>query len=310
MVEFSRDSKQSTASFIASFSFHIVLIIACSLFLFDYGGFAEVSFHVVTLDDSELVTFESPIDPNEGIDPELFEPELVELETLDQLQETLTNSLPVDDSSFDQNPFKLAPPLSADVMSLDLPTPGKSKFFGVETTGDRIVYIIDMSVSMRYRGYHARRYDRAVAEVLSSVDQLDPEQSFYVYLFCFEKYEMDIGQPAGTFCQPTDQNKRKLRNWLESVDLGAGTDPRESLVLALGRKPTCIFLLSDGEFNGVRYNNGQFGKRKTAVEIARQYNVVGCPIHTIGLEDKANQRKMTAIAKQSGGTYRFVAARE
>lgn len=184
---------------------------------------------------------------------------------------------------------------------------GGSGFFGIEPTGNRVVYVIDMSPSMEY-GYQVRRFDRAVNEVLTSVNQLRSDQEFLVYLFCFNTFVMDI-EGRGKYCLPTEANKDSLRRWLASVRLQAGTDPREAVVAALNQNPTCCFLLSDGEFNGRRYRNNRiFDNRTTAVNLAKQHNVSYCPIHTIGLEDRGSQRAMTAIAENSGGTYKFVPA--
>jgi hypothetical protein len=184
---------------------------------------------------------------------------------------------------------------------------GGKGFFGIEATGNRIVYIIDMSPSMEY-GYQVRRFDRAVNEVLTSVNQLRSDQEFLVFLFCFNMYVMDIEGP-GKYCLPTDPNKEALARWLGTVRLQPGTDPREAIVAALQTNPTCCFLLSDGEFNGRRYrNNRVFDNRTTAVQLAKRHNPDYCPIHTIGLEDRGSQRDMTAIAKDSGGTYKFVPA--
>lgn len=184
---------------------------------------------------------------------------------------------------------------------------GGSGFFGIEPTGNKIVYILDMSPSMEY-GYQVRRYDRAVNEVLKSVNQLRPDQEFLVFLFCFRMFVMDIEGP-GEFCLPTDANKAALEQWLATVRLQAGTDPREAIVTALQKKPSCCYLLSDGEFNGRRYRNNRiFNNRTTAVQLARENNHDYCPIHTIGLEDRGSQKAMTTIAKDSGGTYKFVPA--
>ena len=180
-------------------------------------------------------------------------------------------------------------------------------FFGIEATGNRIVYLIDMSPSMA-AGDYRRRFDRAVDEVLRSVDLLRPDQEFYVYLFCFRNIPMNFGPKARSFCPPTAEYKDQLKRWLQSVRLQSGTDPRVSLVEALKQKPTCVFLLSDGEFNGVRFRSGKYGNKVTAVELAKRYNKTSCPIHTIGLEDSANQIDMTRIAEQSGGIYKFVPA--
>lgn len=182
----------------------------------------------------------------------------------------------------------------------------RSGFFGIDPVGDKIVYIIDMSPSMD-NGKYERRYDRAVKEVLSSVDQLRPDQQFFVFLFCFRSYAMNLEGPM-TFVHPTPENKKRLRRWLRTTTLESGTDPREALVSALAMKPTCCFLLSDGEFNGRVYGTGKYGRGASAIALSKKHNKNNCPINTVGLEDEGNQRAMTQIAEDSGGVYRFVPA--
>ncbi|MFK7769750.1 MAG: hypothetical protein AB8B55_21260 [Mariniblastus sp.] len=185
---------------------------------------------------------------------------------------------------------------------------GGKGFFGIEAQGNKVVYIIDRSPSMD-EGIKQRRYDRAVNEVMNSVNQLKPDQEFLVILFCFDAQPMDI-RGRGKYCLPTPYNKDKLERWLRRVPLDSGTDPREALVMGLKKSPSCCFLLSDGEFNGIFYNNGKYRRVISTVELARKYNRSKAPIHTIGLEDTDNQRDMNMIAKESGGSYKFVPAEE
>ena len=126
---------------------------------------------------------------------------------------------------------------------------GGNGFFGITATGKRVVYVIDMSPSM-VEGYGKTRYEKAITEVMNSVDQLESDQSFFVYLFCFKTYPMRISR--GEYCLPTKENKRKLWRWLSSRNLESGTDPREAVVAALRTQPTCLFLVqvtSDETFN-------------------------------------------------------------
>jgi hypothetical protein len=178
-----------------------------------------------------------------------------------------------------------------------------SGFFGITPTGERIVYIIDMSPSMA-SGYPQRRYDRAIDEVMRSVDQLSPDQKFNVILFCFKMHRMPPRDEA--MFAPNAQNKKRLATWLASKRLEPGTDPRQALVAGLGLNPTCCFLLSDGEFNGRQIQLPvQFGNASAAT-LAAKYNQGNAPIHTIGLEDEGSQNQMKKIARDSGGSYKFI----
>jgi hypothetical protein len=183
-----------------------------------------------------------------------------------------------------------------------------ASFFGIPPTGDRIVYIIDMSPSMQV-GKYQTRYSRAVNEVLQAVEQLREDQEFYVIMFSFKTIKINLGTP-GEFCYATQDNVEKLKKKLRNIGLSSGTDPREAIVAALKVKPSCIYLLSDGEFNGNQYRNGIYGNRITALELSKKHNLNRCPIHTIGLEDPRTQEELTQIAEASGGTHVFIPAED
>ncbi len=310
MADVSRNAKRSSTSFFVSMCVHLIVLLLLSVMIMSprLGGqiFLESSADVATEDLETLMSVSIEfLDDVKSVESDLSELE----------------SLPMEELTPEEDPFlDFAPPEMEDVsthlafesaesMSSMIARESGPGFFGIEATGDKIVYVIDMSPSMEY-GKYERRYDRAVAEVLSSVDELKPDQKFFVYLFSFKKLEMDLGQGSGEFLLPTRDNKLRLKKWLTNIRLASGTDPRESVVAALKKKPTCVFLLSDGQFNGRRFGTGKYKRKQTTVELARRYNKSGCPIHTIGLEDAANQKDMTAIANESGGMYKFVPAVE
>lgn len=254
--------------------------------------FDELAVELKIPNQEELLELEEPQPP----DPQL------PLDLFPVLEQTVEYSEPVD--------------LAAKWASVELPEPttpaGGSKgsagsyFFGIRPVGERIVYIIDMSPSMQV-GRYQRRYDRAVTELLNSVDQLRPDQQFFVIMFSFKTIKLRLAGNA-EFCFPTDENKRKLKKRLYSIDLSSGTDPREAIVSALKLKPSCIYLLSDGEFNGVELRNGIYRDKIDAFQLSVKHNKNQCPIHTIGLEDPRTQEQLTQISKASGGTYVFVPA--
>ncbi len=315
MSGFSRDFWRSNAAFVTSFTIHLLFILVLAFCFFSVPGLQTISLNGEADDMGQTVVFDfdnkeaekavtvAVAELNETTLTELEKSELSDVEWVPELESMIEDvswmeHLNRGDKNFvDELLASDADPL------LDSREVG---FFGIEPSGSRVVYIIDMSVSMGYSGYFGPRYQRAVAEVLKSVEQLTSDQQFFVILFCFECYEMNIGQRNGQFVTPTDENKDRLTQWLSSVQLGGGTDPRVAIVRALERDPSCIFLLSDGEFNGNYFDNPPYRKKSSAVELAKQHNRNGCPIHTIGLEDKSNQRELTLISEQSGGKYQFV----
>ncbi len=315
MSGFSREFKRSNAAFVTSFAIHCFLIVALALCLFSVPGYDTIVLNGEADDLGDIVSFdfsnEQAEQTAEEAAAELHETSLVELEFTDSPDVEWVPNLDsmVEDVSWLDQMGGNGDPFIDSVLAADAKPLLESRevgFFGIEPTGNRIVYIIDMSISMGYSGYFGPRYQRAVAEVLKSVGELRAGQQFYVLLFCFECFEMDIGQPEGGFCPATEENQQRLAQWLNGVQLGSGTDPRVALVKALELDASCIFLLSDGEFNGRVFNNKPYKRKTTAVELAQIHNRRGCPIHTIGLEDQANQQDLTVISKQSGGIYKFV----
>jgi hypothetical protein len=299
--------RQSNTSFLCSLVLHVGLLLILSALFINSRGFNQIFLEADVASSEDL---ETEITLAIEIPTEI---EYVNLDTAD-IESPLDDVLESDDNQLLEvsglpydNLQQLVALSEGTGDSMRAVPGGGDGFFGIEATGNRIVYVIDMSPSMA-EGEYGRRYDRAVNEVLSSVDLLRPDQKFYVYLFSFKNVPMQFGPSGREFCPPTPQHKKQLETWLKSIQLRSGTDPRVSLVKALKQYPTCVFLLSDGEFNGVRYRSGKYGNKVTAVELAKRYNQSECPIHTIGLEDAANQADMTKIAEQSGGIYKFVPA--
>lgn len=137
----------------------------------------------------------------------------------------------------------------------------QAEYFGTIADGDRFVYVLDVSDSMNRRsGGTSRpssRFEGASAELLRSIGQLTEDQWFYVILFSHQTRRMfDDNSVVPQMVPATPDNKARLRRWLASVKAGGGTDPRQALRLALELKPSAVFLLSDGEFNGQQGGNG------------------------------------------------------
>ena len=312
MSALSRDFWRSNFSFLASFSVHAILIIVFALCFLTMRGQEIISISSEADEVGETISFDLQSLETQAAAAEALEqletPVLSNLETTELAEEAMMVSV---QSGYESGleGFAGIESLSEDHLRdfSDLDNgPRSVGFFGIEASGSRVCYILDVSASMSYASYFGRRYDRAVAELLSSLSQLREDQTFYIYLFCFECFEMNIGQEPGMYLPATKENIERVAEWLNGVQLGSGTDPRLAIVTALERDPSCVFLLSDGEFNGEYYNNPPYRKQNSAATLAKRHNKANAPIHTIGLEDKGSQRQMMTIADQSGGEYRFV----
>jgi hypothetical protein len=93
-----------------------------------------------------------------------------------------------------------------------------------------------------------------------------------------------------------DATFAQTRRWIELVEPGGGTNPLPALLAALALKPDTIFFLSDGLFDSntisqVRTINRRRGR---------------VPIHSIAFVSRENLALMRAIARDSGGEFRFV----
>lgn len=300
----SRNMLRSWMSFGVSCITHLILFLLLTIVVYTANSTGVIVLESTTVSDDSDLYNETPMEISLNSEEIVFEDS--EIEPLDEPLEDQPIEEQLDWSSVFSEPTEEQAE-GFDPYATELMVADSGGFFGIEATGNRIVYIIDMSPSME-AGQYQTRFERAVGEVLKSVDQLRDDQEFFVFLFCFEVREMTFAGKR-RFCPPTKSNKVALAKWLNNVKLGPGTDPREALVEALKMKPSCCFLLSDGEFNGRRYGTGKYGGGKsapTSVELAKKYNRSSCPIHTIGLEDEGSQEDMTQIAQDSDGMYKFI----
>ncbi len=184
---------------------------------------------------------------------------------------------------------------------------GQTSFFGTVATGNSFVYILDVSPSMNAR--QGKRLERAVLELLQSLDQLGEKQRFYVIVFGWKTRRMfDSEQLFPSPIPATLENKRRLRDWLAQVQTISGTDPRKALEISLALKPSAIFFLSDGEFN--KPNRSKFFGDETAEaeDVIKAGEPMAIPIHTVALEDPICEARMNNIAALTNGQHRFVAA--
>lgn len=205
------------------------------------------------------------------------------------------------------------------------PAKGKSgqgsKFFGMAAYGKKFVYVVDISGSMatasrygetsealmlagvdlfkRRRSLHdslfRSRFDVARTELLRSINELKEEQSFCVMMFSSDTYFMFEERPR--LISATSQNKKRIADWVNELEPGGGTDPRNGLQNAFLLKPDAVFLLSDGEFNGPAGN---------VERIIRHYRTEDTPLHTIAFESLSNRNRLRRMSESTNGRHRYV----
>lgn len=180
----------------------------------------------------------------------------------------------------------------------------RGTFFGIEADGHEFVYVVDMSGSMR-----GHLYEHAIAELIRSIDLLNPTQKFYVTLFSNHAKPMfDDTSPLPQTIAATPENRERLAKWLIEAYDGGGTDPRQAIKLALDMNPSAVFMLSDGEFKERRRRDAGVltaGDLSTTAALVRTTNAT-IPIHSIAFENEGSRSNMQELATLTEGTFRFV----
>lgn len=160
-------------------------------------------------------------------------------------------------------------------------------FYGVKASGRRFVFVTDCSSSMG--GY---MFQRLKEELRSSINGLPQKAEFFIVFFNGGALPM----PAEEMVRATPKHKRTYLDWSDQVPSDGGTDPSAAMEIALGLKPSVVFLLTDGAFS----------PEPTFAVIARLNEQRKTQIHTIAIGQRAAEQVLQRIAKENKGTYRFV----
>jgi von Willebrand factor type A domain len=168
-----------------------------------------------------------------------------------------------------------------------------TEFFGIGGYGQSFVYVVDASDSMN----EASKFHRARYELLQSIEQLAGDQRYFVIFYNNGAYPMDADKPV----LATQEQIALTARWINGAQADGGTNPLPALMLALSLRPDAIYFLSDGQFDPSTINQLRFRNRPS-----RRLHLQQIPIHTIAFVDRATEGLMRAIARNSGGEYRFV----
>ncbi|HEX4142577.1 MAG TPA: VWA domain-containing protein [Pirellulales bacterium] len=159
-------------------------------------------------------------------------------------------------------------------------------FFGLEAAGDKVVFVVDISGSMS-----GRRFFRARNELRQSIENLRENQQFFVIFF----NDGALPMPTEKLLPATRDNVNQTVDWLKYVECGGGTNPLPGLLLALQLHPDAIYLLTDGKFDP-----------QVVWEVTQAEPPIPIPIYTISFANRTAEKLLKAIAKETGGSYRFV----
>jgi hypothetical protein len=176
---------------------------------------------------------------------------------------------------------------------------GDAVFFGTRSQGNRIVFVVDNSSSMK-----DGRLEAAVTELVRSVEALSPRQAFYVIFVSDQTYPMFFPQLAPDLLPATAPNKKRLAEWLPKAILASGKNREliKAMDLAASLRPHCVYLLWDGD---MKYSEKVRTEVMTHLTRPNQWNF---QIHTLGMGITSldAEYNLTAIAQAHGGTYRRV----
>lgn len=164
-------------------------------------------------------------------------------------------------------------------------------FFGTQAEGDSLVYVVDMSQSMQ-----GPRFRRAISELIKSIAKLKSHQKFLVIFFNDQAYPMFFPRPEKGMVAATSSMKGKASRWIRSRIPVSFTNAIPALEIALELKPDSIIFLTDGELPDA----------DDVVSMLRSRNKDHIVIHTIAFENPSGEATLQSIARENGGTYRFV----
>ena len=182
---------------------------------------------------------------------------------------------------------------------------GRASFFGTQAEGDRFIYIVDTSGSMSAGG--GRRLQRAVAELLRSVDELNEGQFFFVLLFASKTRRLFNSKDSEPqMVAATKNNKVLLRRWIRAVKPTGGTYPQEALQIAIDMRPSAIFLLSDGRFSDGRARGVSAEVKPRVRDLVARSDPGHVPIHTVAFEEPRSKENLREISNMTSGQFTYV----
>lgn len=181
------------------------------------------------------------------------------------------------------------------------------EFFGVQSKGKKFIFIVDSSNSMR-----GSRFEAAKQELMLAIRRLSKEQSFLVMFFDQNTEIMRLApkkEPERFPVPATEKNIAAVQRWVVGVGNELHTDPYEAMRIALDISPDAIYLLSDGKFTDKgktidflmtqnRLNDPLASSKKP-----KRFKTI---VHTIAFYSREGEETLEFIAKNNGGTYRFV----
>lgn len=307
-------NRKTAGPLVCSFAVHAIALLFC------------LSLTFVTLVQQQIPLFANPVPAEDEIPAPLDE---VKIEPTKFNDADLQNTLAIDDdfNVADQVSAELEPAevgagvkTLGDIGQLDAlpsdlatlmagagkPSSGKpggdignAVFFGARSKGNRFVFVIDNSSSMQ-----SGRLDAARAELLRTIGDLSPKQSFYVIFIADQTYPMFFPRPELDMLPATATNIKHLTAWLPNAILASGKNREliKAMDMAAALRPDAVYLLWDGD---LKYSESVRRDVMTHLTAPNQWNFL---VHTVGFNITSldSEQNLTTIAQAHGGVYRRI----
>lgn len=169
---------------------------------------------------------------------------------------------------------------------------GRTNFFGTPARANRVVFLVDNSASMKQG-----RMETTLFELARSIEQLGEKQEFYVVFYSDQAYPMFYPHPEMKALAATRENKQRLYQWLQTVELCIGGALLKAVDMAESLDPQVVYMLSDGDISGTK-----------TMEQLTQTHDRKFAMHTLGMGVKKPQdaQNLAWIAQANRGTFQMV----
>ena len=159
-------------------------------------------------------------------------------------------------------------------------------YYGLPVRSDRILFLLDISMSMRYGGLmeDPNRIEMAKAELVKVLRRLDPEVKFNILVFSTGNAYLDRKK----LIAGTKPNRKRAEAWVQKLVAAGGTNSYGALKAGFDRFPDVdtIYFLSDG-----RPSRGMITDPELIIARVKEMNLRRrVRIHTIALV-KWNEKK-------------------
>ena len=285
-------------AWVVSTGVHLIIIIVLAIITTSVADNTQLSLEIES--DQTESFFDTP---QALLDASTWEQELTKptLNNQQHVPELLLNDLPETTTESLQDvmgadPFAGSGSSTRMLTRSDASHPNSS-FFGIQAAGNRIIYVVDRSGSM-----WGSRWRDARAELIQSIEQLNSDQEFYVYLFSRKCITMPAYAGRGNMVPATRQNIEKAKEWLMKQKPDGHTYPLSAVQRALRMEPHTIFLLTDGNFQD---GTGRFLIDRA---LARQHTSQAdkLVVNTIAFHCDVGLEMLRQIAVANSGTFRHV----